>query len=337
MSKKIKGFTLVELLVVIAIIGILIGMLLPAVQQVREAARRASCLNNMRQIAIATHNFESAFMRFPPGMLSAALPGQPIPGVEAQEIGVLPLIFPFMELNNLSEEVEVQRGARQLGDDGAGFGWWVNFNLAGGARTRFASLAKVSTLECPSDEIAAEHTIWYMRPFPTGGSFSVFAYFDWPPVNLLGAPTQKTNYLPIAGAAGEYLDGPAASLPPEAIWRDWAGVFSNRSETTFGSITDGSSNTFLYGEVSTRRMEWPSAGKLTNYSWMASNLLATFAFGRDDSWWGAANFSSPGSNHPGVINFSRADGSVATIPRESDFQIIRHLSGRADGIVASLD
>lgn len=89
------GFTLVELLVVIAIIGILIGMLLPAVQQVREAARRVSCANNIRQLGLAAHNYESAFGHFPPGVVD-----NDDDLTDALHSGMVYLL-PFVEQNNL--------------------------------------------------------------------------------------------------------------------------------------------------------------------------------------------------------------------------------------------
>ena len=87
------GFTLVELLVVIAIIGILVALLLPAVQSIREAARRTQCLNNLRQLGIAAHNFHDANSKFPPGTMntSVANPGN------SQRLGFIPFLLPFAE------------------------------------------------------------------------------------------------------------------------------------------------------------------------------------------------------------------------------------------------
>jgi len=110
-KKHSKGFTLVELLVVIAIIGILIAMLLPAIQQVREAARRIQCANNMRQIALANLNYESAFSSFPPGFVTPDT--NPNDSSVAQPNSYWSWsaqIFPFADLQNASDVLNVRNG-----------------------------------------------------------------------------------------------------------------------------------------------------------------------------------------------------------------------------------
>src|SRR5947208_9269230 len=93
-----RGFTLIELLVVIAIIGVLIALLLPAVQSAREAARRAQCVNNLKQMALAAHNFESTNGTFPPVFSQRATQTGPTSSARANFLAVL---MPFLEQGNL--------------------------------------------------------------------------------------------------------------------------------------------------------------------------------------------------------------------------------------------
>ena len=127
MSKK-NGFTLVELLVVIAIIGILVGLLLPAVQAAREAARRMQCSNNLKQLGLAVHNYESAHQRFVGGVGPFGCCWG------TWQVGVLP----FMEQNNMSSIYRNYGGA----DPNPRYGHSLN---------RLVTSSRIPTLTCPSD------------------------------------------------------------------------------------------------------------------------------------------------------------------------------------------
>src|SRR5206468_9075071 len=98
MARKAWGFTLVELLVVIAIIGVLVALLLPAVQMAREAARRMQCSNNLKQIGIALHNHHDVKLTFPPGALNTGHNGTPVYTTWTVEI------LPFMEQQALYQQ-----------------------------------------------------------------------------------------------------------------------------------------------------------------------------------------------------------------------------------------
>ena len=143
MTHHRRGFTLVELLVVIAIIGILVGLLLPAVQAAREAARRMQCSNNIRQVGLAAHNFESAMKYFPPRMHYKVLNGVTVTSQASPQV----FLLPFIEAGNVSNLWNLDRN---VNDDSL---------LTGGNATPAsnlqARLAQVSSYLCPSDPSAA--------------------------------------------------------------------------------------------------------------------------------------------------------------------------------------
>ena len=335
-SFKRGAFTLVELLVVIAIIGILIAMLLPAVQAVREAARNTQCKNNIRQIALAAVNYESGLMKFPPGMLEW------IDGVAensqngtAQELGVLVHLLPFIEADNLADLIEPTLSVDRYGNDGSGEGFWGEFDLSGAANSRFASIHQVPSFECPSDQIGTTGVIL---------SIGTFGDDTLPPFNvrfvsvsrgaLVGAHGDTeigtTNYLGVAGAVGEI----SARGFSTTIWAAHGGVFSNRSETTFGDISDGSSNTFLFGEVASNQdSKWPtpSPGTSAAYAWMGNILIPMNHWNGGEELSNSRTTLSYRSNHLGTVNFASADGAVRSVPESAELTAMRNLSGRADG------
>ena len=333
---KRRAFTLVELLVVIAIIGILIAMLLPAVQAVREAARNTQCKNNIRQIALAAMNYESTNMRFPPGLLFESIDSQTDTDGTPQEMGILVHLLPFIEANNIADLIEPTLNPDRFGNDGTGEGFWGDYNAAGGRNTRFASLFKISSFECPSDPVEANGTILALSTrSDTTPDWKFF--FDLNRVRRLSTNgygvdgVGATNYVGVGGAVGDVRD-----IHLNRTYGAFLGVFGNRSKTTFSNISDGSSNTLLFGEVAAKpNSGWPIEGASSaQYSWMGNIVMPMNLWSLNTN--AQRDLYSFVSNHNGTINFANADGSVRAVPESADLETMRSLSGRSDGTVVNI-
>jgi prepilin-type N-terminal cleavage/methylation domain-containing protein len=300
------GFTLIELLVVIAVIAILVALLLPAVQQAREAARRTQCKNNLKQIALAAQNFYSAHDRFPPGYLGPN-PKDPTLDLDSTPdqpyIGVLAFLLPHMEQNTVYDMIpEEQRRVDRLG----GTRWFVD------PETNAAAQARIPGFVCPSTD-----------PYQsTDGIISRMHIYQTPTQTIFEGRTLgltpnygRSNYLGVAGELGPMpgIDG-------------FKGVLYNRSKTRFSEIKDGSSNVIMFGEA---LGEYSNGSPQYTHVWIGCLIQPThWGFGEPVYY----QFSS---EHQGAVTFALADGSVRQLSETIDADVFLNLSGIRDGNVVS--
>ncbi|EAQ80371.1 general secretion pathway protein G precursor-like protein [Blastopirellula marina DSM 3645] len=308
-----RGFTLVELLVVIAIIGVLIALLLPAVQQAREAARRINCTNNLKQLGLACHNYADTFRTFPSGGLDYTGSGATIK-TAVDNWGWGALILPQIEQNARYDQILVTKGDME------------DVTALGGAAASTALLAmqgEIDAFRCPSDTASVLPSCRSIRSPSTGNvpttctasaSTRVFSS-----TNALQAST--SNYIAVAGL----FDTNVAKNN---------GVMYPQSKTGFQSMTDGTSNTLLIGERAEYQGvgTWAGNGDVQTLASTAGVASASFTLGtvcvppnykdQDASatYYGAI-WSGFSSNHPGVSQFTMGDASVKSIAETINFAI----------------
>ncbi len=305
-AQRRRAFTLIELLVVIAIIGVLVALLLPAVQKVRESANRLSCANNLKQIGLACHNYQSAFGQLPPGYLGPLSNETPLyPSIlvdtSVQNVGVLVFLLPYLEMDNVYRDLLINLDVGSGGDP-----WWTGAN---GDHNRAVARTPIKTLLCPSDDAYANNQgVLYAQHYYNISKRSLPVWFYTDPITdaqIAGSSTLgRTSYLGVGGAFGRGTQ--TAPYPPDwpIAFSDYEGLLTNRSRNSLDRVPDGTSNTLLFGEVTGGSLQDPS-GKF-GYLWISVGSLPTFLGLSTDTpeWFQFSSF------HGGVVQFCFADGSV---------------------------
>ncbi len=318
--RKYGGFTLVELLVVIAIIGILVALLLPAVQQAREAARRSMCSNQMRQIALAALNYESANQKFPPGYVGFANRLRS-PGRYSSAIGNLLYTLPYLEESAISDIVDIPL---DIDPPLTQSSFWHNrYPLTWEAAQKW-----VPTFLCPSESATKEANVFpVLHLWQSQGDAHVQLlgiYFEDPATN---AAMARTHYLGVAGKQGAMDDSNATAdlLPCFEQEHSYRGMFTNRSENRMRHVKDGTSKTLLYGEAVGGFA--PDLNVDFTYSWMGTGIMPTRAGLGDNEWW---RFSG---KHSSICQFANTDGSVISVSVDIEDEVLWSMSGIQDGSV----
>jgi len=311
-----RGFTLVELLVVIAIIGILIGLLLPAVQMARESSRRTSCANNLKQLGLALHGFAETHGCFPPGR------GGPAPLVFSPQA----FLLPYVEQSGLKATLDFNQAPTDL--------VIANVNYSG-AKNRPAATQRLAMLCCPSD--------------PAEGRVPGL---DFAGTNYAGSASSGANQGSLTDADGVFYMTSAVTFAKLIDGSSHTAAFSERQLGNGDAIADADSpnNSALFireiangVQVGATGCQPTSAGdwfSLRSGKWILGNYgntLYNHYYGPNAGDWDCMNLPqqkaqmTARSNHPGGVNLLCCDGSTRFVVNQIDLIVWRGLASRDGG------
>lgn len=341
-NRQSRGFTLIELLVVIAIIGVLIALLLPAVQQAREAARRAQCKNNLKQIGLAMHNYLETHNTLPPGYINS---GFLSPGAAAQygQKNVLnhtgwTMILPFLDQGNLYNQFNFNSASNNA------HGSALLLPIAGDYTQNLPPTQQLlQVLLCPSDPNVVLTTfddpgtwaphLWMHKAAPTSYMLSSGGEREW--VSLYSDYSSLSSTWPTVLPNGKSVNS--------------VGAFGEDGAAKIRDFTDGTSNSILVGESKLNKL-WG----LHHPIWGQGRHASTFGALTPDSDPNSMNNcyqkinktykkcdggpdqaypNAFGSEHVGGCQFLLGDGSVRFISENIDFSTLCLIAYIKDGQV----